>query len=336
MKNIKRTLLLLLILFQASNLFAASGVVIYKGINIAGAEFNGSRENAKHYKDYIWPSNKNLEQMKDFGFNTIRVPFRWSRMQKMNFNPLNESEAKQLDRIVQTAHILGLYVVLDPHDYGVYNKKTLKPNQLDLKTFNDFWQRLANRYLNYPNVIFGLMNEPHKQTAGEWAMIAQAGVDGIRQAGADQLILVPGTRWSGMHSWLNGGDGSNANALLNIEDPLDNYAYEMHQYFDKDYSGMHKTCIASEKIIKKFIKTTAWLKENNKKAFLGEFGVAENANCVKALKASLGFMQANSEQWLGWTYWATGSWMARYPFNFLSNKSTGTMRLDVMSAAVNK
>jgi len=128
-----------------------------------------------------------------------------------------------------------------------------------------------------------------------------------------------------MHSWLSGGENSNANTLVNIQDPLNNYAYEMHQYFDHDSSGTHhgldQNCISKEKVIQKFEQTTNWLKEHHKRAFLGEFGVQENVSCIAALDAAMTFMKTNKDTWIGWTYWTAGDWMAKYPLNYLSDKN---------------
>jgi len=331
--NVYKRYFILLVSFFAFTQFSFAQStninMVYKGMNIAGAEFNGGRENAKHFKDYIWPTNANIEHMQTLGFNTIRVPFAWERMQPNAFAELDNEQTSQLDRVVQQSHMRGINVILDPHSYGAYKGKVLEPNQLDIKTFSDLWTKLATRYGKYPNVIFGLMNEPHKQTAQDWAQFAQVGVVAIRQTGATQLILVPGTNWSNMQNWLNSSGGlSNAQALVNISDPIDNYAYEMHQYFDQDSSGTHQECIASDKIIAKFETTTKWLKANNKKAFLGEFGAPENEPCIEALKATLEFMSNNKNQWVGWAYWTAGDWMGDY---FLNITSKPNRRLQIIN-----
>ena len=55
---------------------------------------------------------------------------------------------------------------------------------------------------------------------------------------ARNLILVPGNAWSGGHSWNENWYGTpNAVAMLNVVDPLDNYAYEIHQYLDPSTGG---------------------------------------------------------------------------------------------------
>jgi len=67
-----------------------------------------------------------------------------------------------------------------------------------------------------PNVIFGLMNEPHEQSASEWLVGANAAIEAIRNAGARQLILVPGSYWTGAHSWTKTDNGK---VMAGVVDP---------------------------------------------------------------------------------------------------------------------
>ena len=68
-------------------------------------------------------------------------------------------------------------------------------------SFADLWGELAIHYKSNPGVIFGLMNEPHEQTATAWLGFANAAIAAIRNAGAMQEILVPGSDWDGAWSW---------------------------------------------------------------------------------------------------------------------------------------
>jgi endoglucanase len=60
-------------------------------------------------------------------------------------------------------------------------------------SFANFWGQVATAFRDYPNIIFGLMNEPHDQTATQWIGSANAAMSAIRAAGANQMVLVPGT-----------------------------------------------------------------------------------------------------------------------------------------------
>lgn len=294
--------------------------MIYQGISLPGAEFKAQRLPGVHDKDYKWPTKKNFQQMKAAGFNTVRVPFLWDRIQPRPLGELSGPELLRLDKAVVETAEQQLNIVLDVHNYGRYSGRYLTNSPDDIEVFIDLWHRLSLRYKKHPHVIFALMNEPNRQAVNVWYDLAQAAVNAIRKNGANQLILIPGTSWTGMHSWFyTRAAGSNASAMLNIKDPMNNYAYEMHQYFDSDYSGMHSECVDSKRFVSQFNKTSEWLRANQKKAFLGEFGATLTPKCIDALKVTMNTMMQNRDVWIGWTYWATSDWMKTYMFNIFTD-----------------
>ena len=114
------------------------------------------------------------------------------------------------------------------------------------------------------------MNEPHDMSTELWLEDANVAIQAIRRAGAHNLLLVPGNAWTGGHSWTHDWYGTpNAEVMLGIADSLDNYAYEIHQYLDSDYSGTSPECITAAEASEKLIDFTNWAKENGKRAFLG-------------------------------------------------------------------
>ncbi|KAG9118340.1 hypothetical protein FRC07_007202, partial [Ceratobasidium sp. 392] len=137
----------------------------------------------------------------------------------------------------------------------------------------------------------------------------QAAVNAIRAAGAtSQLILVEGTAWSGAWSWVSSG---NADAYKAIKDPNNNIAIEMHQYLDSDSSGTSATCVSSTIMAERVAAATSWLKANNLKGFLGEFGGGSNDVCIAAIKGGLDSLQT-SGVWVGALWWAAGPWWGTY------------------------
>lgn len=285
------------------------------GVNIAGAEFNGSKLPGRHTFDYIWPNAKDIERFASAGFTVIRVPFLWPRMQPELNGTLDSNEVKYLDAVIEAGKKNNVKIVLDPHNYGNYRGNLIGSVAVPVTAFADFWKKLAERYKGYPNVIFNLMNEPNKQTAQEWASYAQTAVDAIRSTGASQLILIPGTHWTGAHSWISSG---NADALKNIKDPQNNFAFDMHQYFDTDSSGTHASCVSEDIGVKRLKKATQWLNDNGKQGFLGEFGASNDPVCLKVLENTLNYMKQNENVWKGWAYWAAGAWWGNYMFNINS------------------
>ena len=104
--------------------------------------------------------------------------------------------------------------------------------------------------------------------------------------------------------------------MLGITDPANNYAYEFHQYFDADFSGQKGTCDRSADAVEAVARVTEWLQKNDRKGFLGEFGVPGAPSCVAALKDMVSEVAEHPKVWTGWTYWVAGDWWsANEPLN---------------------
>jgi endoglucanase len=210
----------------------------------------------------------------------------------------------------------GARVVLDVHNFARYRAALIGSEAVPAPALADLWARLATRYKDNQRVVFGLMNEPVGISARAWRDAASSAISSIRATGARNLILVPGTSWTGAHSWLRGGDGvSNGSVMAELRDPADNFAFEVHQYFDRDYSGTSDVCRSEDIGVRTLSRFTQWLKDNRFKGFLGEFGASSNQTCMAALENTLKFLNVNDDVWTGWTYWAAGAWWNNYPFS---------------------
>lgn len=283
------------------------------GVNIAGAEFAGQKIPGVPDHDYFYPKRTTIDYVAAKGMNVIRVPFRWERIQPTLNGELDPAEYRRLADVVHYATAKKLFVILDVHNYAAYGGKPVGSAEVPVVAFADLWKRLAGKFKKETQVGFGLMNEPKGLPTETWLAATNAAIAQIRAAGARNLVFVPGNGWTGAHSWFSKGYGTpNAAVMLGVNDPADNYVYELHQYLDSDYSGTHPEC-KSEKIgVTTLTAVTDWLRQHGKRGFLGEFGAGRDATCLAALGAMLSFMDKNRDAWLGWTYWAAGAWPPRY------------------------
>ena len=289
--------------------------VALKGVNLAGAEFNGSKLPGVPYKDYIYPKDAEFDYFASIGANVIRLPFRWERIQPSLSGELDPAELRLLEATVAMARSRRMCVILDVHNYGTYRGQAIGSPHVPVQAFIDLWIRLAAQFSDASVVAFGLMNEPFKLPIGQWASAAQQTVSAIRKSGADNLVLVSGGRWSGAHEWEKPINGmSNASAFAHFQDPLNRTWIEVHQYADPSFSGTGQTCVPADTFTKMFDKLARWAKANNQRLFLGEFGTPANQACLEALEAMLAQMD-DERVWRGWTYWAAGSWWGSYPMS---------------------
>jgi endoglucanase len=278
-----------------------------RGVNLAGAEFGD--EGGVHGTAYIYPSDATIAYFAGKGFNSVRLPFSWSRLQPSLNADFDPAEFDRLRDAVRRLREAGLTVVLDPHNYARYRGELIGSEAVPYQAFARFWSDLSLAFANQEGVVFGLMNEPHTMPTEQWLTGANAAIAAIRTTGARNLILVPGNSWSGAHSWMGEGyGGPNGVVMLGVKDPLNHYAFEVHQYFDEDFSGTKDNCNRAADAIAAVETYTQWLRDNGKRGYLGEFGVPKDETCIHALEQMVDAVERGRDVWIGWAYWAGGDW----------------------------
>jgi endoglucanase len=293
----------------AMNTSDAEAPLRYTGINIAGGEFAPEKLPGVYARDYIYPDSQSLAYFANTGMNTIRVPVLWERVQHQLSGELDAAEIDRLDAVINDAVSKGLRVIIDVHNYAAYRGAMLGTAGVPTKALGDLWRRISGRYGDNDAVIFGLMNEPNNLKTETWLEAANFAVAGIREAGAKNLILVPGNGWSSARSWVDSDYGTpNGEVMLNIEDPANNFAYEVHQYFNSDFTGTTADCQSIDIGIATLTPFTQWARKHHQRGLLGEIGVGAGSTCLEALDKVLSFMAENNDVWIGWTYWAGGAW----------------------------
>jgi endoglucanase len=177
-----------------------------------------------------------------------------------------------------------------------------------------------------------------------------AALQQIRNHKLNNMVLLSGNYWDPLHGWVavspSSEDAPNGSiftadnlAKAGVTD-LSHVAVEMHQYFDSDYSGRSSTCTqyASYDAFLQAMQLQpnsandlgAWMKTNHMKAFLTEFGAADNAICQQDLNYVLQYVNQNAYNpqkpndggFMGWTAWrANRHGNAGYsPFNYLQQQ----------------
>jgi endoglucanase len=287
---------------------AAKQWVWWRGVNLAGADFAPDALPGILGYNYQFPNQTEVDYFAHKGMNIVRLPVLWERVQPRLNGEFNAAEIGRVDDFIRQTTAKGLQVILDPHNYARYRSELIGSQAVPNAAFADLWRRLSLRYKSNNHVILGLMNEPHNMPTSQWVSAANAAIAAIRGAGAGNLILVPGNRWTGAWSWNQADEfgESNAQAMLKIKDPNNWLWFEAHQYLDRYSSGTEEACtsvtIGSERL-KAF---TDWLRANGKKGFLGEFSSGQNIQCDRALNNMVAYMENNGDVWRGWTYWAAG------------------------------
>src|SRR5258708_228164 len=299
-----------------------------RGINLAGAEFGddhlpgvfGTHSAVNSETTYRYFGAKNL--------NLVRLMLRWERLQPVLRGPLDPNYLAGAKNNVAWAKAHGDKVILDIHNYGRY--KLTENGVLNTYTLDnvyggvvkvagadlaDLWIRLSNEFRDEATVYaYDLMNEPHDMGNASWKTISQAALMAIRSNGDSKLIMVPGDAWSSAEQWPRVHGPTSW-----INDPASNFAYEAHQYFDRDNSGTYARTYDQELALNPNLAVIGptrvanfvnWLKANNVRGYLGEYGIPNtDARWMTVLDNFLGALDAAG---LDGSYWAAGEWWGAY------------------------
>jgi endoglucanase len=234
---------------EGTELFNADGKPVWLyGVNIASLEW---RTDGDHVQESV---NRAIV---DWKVNLIRLPLAQDRWFGKMPGQTDGGAAYRaiVDRIVDTCATAHVYIDLDLHwsECGKWVKDGGKLGQHVMPDEHSvlFWQDMAVRYKNFPNVIFGLYNEPHDVSWNVWrnggtaldipakenpdqtrvtydAVGMQTLYNTVRSTGAQNLLTVGGLDW--------GFDLSGV--LKGYAITGSNFVYETHPYpLKKDWDA---------------------------------------------------------------------------------------------------
>lgn len=186
-----------------------------------------------------------IDQIRSFGFNTIRLPFsgdftangRTPPATAIDFDLNPEFSGKTaleiLDIILDYCAEKGLYVVLDHHrrQAGVGADGAPTGSGYSEANWLAAWGVMATRYANHPAIVGAdLHNEPHDLTWDAWASLAETCGNHILSIAPDWLIFVEGVgNIDDDHYWWGGQLKGVATRPIQLN-VANKVAYSPHEY----------------------------------------------------------------------------------------------------------
>lgn len=261
---------------------------------------------------------KYFQAVKDAGFNSVRIPVRWST-HAMTEPPytIDPNFLKRVDWAVNCALSRNMPVMLNVHHY--------------LELFDDpaghkdrflaIWEQLAEHYKNYTDtLILEPLNEPHGKLRGaEWNLLLKQAIAVIRKSNPDR-ILVAGSEWNtigALSSLEIPKDDRNIIVSIHCYDPLEFTHQGAPWVTDRDSNAWMGTKwprndADKEAVIKNFDIAAAWAKQNNRPINLGEFGSINKADMDSRAIYTKFFADAAIERGFSFFYWQFDSDFAVY------------------------
>ena len=238
---------------QGTKIVDSSGnEVVLQGVNWFGFE------TANHAPHGLWSRDykEMLAQIKEQGFNTIRMPFSIQAMRSSTTSGIDYGSGRNaalagktpqqaMDIIIDEAGRQGLMIILDNHSST--DDSFMSPLWYGVGGYTetdwvDNWKALSARYAATPNVIGAdLKNEPHGEAtwgtgaANDWRRAAELAGNAVLAKAPHWLIFVEGIEGSvaggqqlDRHWWGGNLEGARNNPVrLSVANRL---VYSPHEY----------------------------------------------------------------------------------------------------------
>lgn len=261
-------------------------------------------------KDRSWngkiPTEQDYLEISALGFDTVRLPIRWSAYAKKDAPYTIDPEFfATIDESVGWATKHGLNIIVDLHHYD----EIFSDPDGHSDRFVGLWQQIAEHYKDAPkSVLFELLNEPHNKLTNDVVepLLARTLAE-VRKTNPTRKVILGGESWSSIDSLktFDPPKDSNVIATFHFYEPF-NFSHQGASWVnpvppapasfgsDADYQWMKKMEDAS----------VDFMERTGVPLLLGEFGAIQTAKVRDRAKHSYAIRRTAENLNIGWCAWS--------------------------------
>jgi endoglucanase len=246
--------------------------------------------------------------IKEAGFDSIRLPVRWSA-HALETPPytIDPNFFARVDWAVNCALSRNLAVMLNIHHYSGLDQDPAGHKE----RFIALWKQIAEHYKDKPNsLVFELMNEPQANLKSDkWNFILAATLPVVRQSNPNRTIVIGPVNWNQIN-FLD---------KLQIPEKERNVIVTVHYYEPMKLTHQGASWIADSNnwlgtkwlgtdeekkaIVQIFDKAADWAKAHNRPMHLGEFGVLNTADMESRARWTGFIVKTLTDRGFSFSYW---------------------------------
>jgi len=249
-----------------------------------------------------------FDLIKSAGFNSVRIPIRWSAHASANAPyAIANSFLQRVDWAIDQALTRKLAVTINIHHY---EEIMLNPSAHKAR-FLAIWEQLASHYKNYSgDLFFELLNEPNSLlTSDLWNQYLQEAIAAIRQTNPGRIIIVGPANWYyiGMLNTLAlPAADRNLIVAFHYYNPFQ-FTHQGAEWVagSNAWLGTRWTGTAAERqtIQQEFSAAAQWGAANQRPLNLGEFGAYSKADMTSRALWTETVARTAEANGISWHYW---------------------------------
>ncbi len=258
-----------------------------------------------------------FQTIKDAGFNSVRIPIRWSaHAQDHAPFAIDPTFFQRIDWAVDQALKRNLAAIINVHHYGPLY---LEPNA-HWPRFLALWKQIAEHYRDRSDrLYFELLNEPNDQLTDErWQAMFPKALAVVRASNPRRPIIIGPGHWNNLDHLgqlkLPEGDRLLI-ATFHYYSPF-HFTHQGAEWVagSKKWLGTTWTGTPQQQqaLNKDFDKAAAWGKKNQRPIYLGEFGAYSAADMASRFTWTREVVRAAENRGFSWAYWEFASGFGAY------------------------
>ena len=258
-----------------------------------------------------------FETIADGGFDSVRVPIRWSAYAAESAPyTVRSSFFERIDWVLDQAHRNDLAVIIDMHHYDeIFDAPAAHRDR-----FLGIWEQIAERYQDQPDTVyFEPLNEPHNELDDEtWNALVVDTLDVIRETNPDRMVILGGTGWNNLYE------------LSDLELPEEdrNIIGTFHYYSPFQFTHQGASWVSGsdpwlgttwegsnsqkDQVRIDFSRASRWSRITERPVLMGEFGAYERADEDSRGMWTEFIAQEAERQNFAWSYWEFGAGFGVY------------------------
>lgn len=261
-----------------------------------------------------------FELIKQAGFNSVRVPIRWSaHTSEEEPYTIDESFFEYVDWAIEQSLKNDLMVIINIHHY---EEIFVEPAQESQK-FLSIWEQISLRYKDQPKeVLFEILNEPHGAlTADLWNQLLPLGLEKIREHNPNRTVVIGAAEWGGVPGLLKLEIPADGNLIVTVHyyEPFQ-FTHQGAEWVEGDADAWLGTTWDStpqevSAIENHFQTIVDWGEDRGVPINIGEFGAYNKADSESRGRWTAAIVSFALENDMSYHYWEFASGFGIYSPN---------------------